>query len=52
MSAEEDEIYLRSTISVLLCMDGVESQTSSYRFFESSVCGPAKLPLYFGYSTR
>ena len=39
-SAEENEIYLRGMISVLLCWDGLESQTSSYRFVEWSVCGP------------
>ena len=36
-SAEENEIYLRGTISVLLCLDGLESQTSSYLFVEWSV---------------
>ena len=29
MSAEENEIYLHGTISVLLCIDGLESQTSN-----------------------
>ena len=41
-SAEENEIYLRGTISVLLCWDGLESQTSSYLFVEWSVCGSCK----------
>ena len=39
MSAEENEIYLHGTMSVLLWMDGLENQTSSYWFAELSVCG-------------
>ena len=39
MSAEENEIYLHGTMSVLLWMDGLENQTSSYWFVELSVCG-------------
>ena len=49
-SAEENEIYLRGTISVLLCWDGLESQTSSYRFVEWSVCGSCKAEEFSDYS--
>ena len=49
-SAEENEIYLRGTISVLLCWDGLESQTSSYWFVEWSVCGSCKSEEFSDYS--
>ena len=49
-SAEENEIYLHGTISVLLCWDGLEYQTSSYRFVEWSVCESCKAEEFSDYS--